>query len=139
MASIRHEIVVDARPEAVWAAIADVGAVHDRLLPGRVAATRIEGEVRTLTFPDGHEIRELIVDIDDEARRLAYAVIEGGRPPLNHHHASFQVFDEPGGRSRLVWITDVLPNAHAPEIRIRVERGAEEMKHNLEASAGSVA
>lgn len=51
-----------------------MGAVHERLLPGRVTSTRIEGDVRTLTFPNGVVVHELIVAIDDEARRLSYAV-----------------------------------------------------------------
>jgi hypothetical protein len=116
----------------VWDAVRDVGAVHERLLPGRVSATRVDGDVRTLTFPHGGVVRELIVDIDDEARRLAYAVVGGTRQPLTHHHATFQVFAEGDGRSRLVWITDFLPHTLAADIRARIERGAEEMKRTLE-------
>jgi hypothetical protein len=136
MASIHKEIVIDTCPEHVWAAVRDVGAVHQRLLPGRVASTRLEGDVRILSFPDGGVVRELIVDVDDEARRLAYAVVES-RMPITHHHASFQVFAEGSDRSRLVWITDVLPHALAAEIRARVERGAEDMKQALEREAAA--
>ncbi|GAA4484630.1 hypothetical protein GCM10023191_008030 [Actinoallomurus oryzae] len=135
MASVRHEIVIDASPEHIWNVLRDVGAVHERLLPGRVTSTRIEGDQRLLTFPDGHVIRELIVAIDDGARRLAYAVVEGARPPLEHHHASFEVRPEGDERGRLIWTTDVLPHASAAEIRIRVERGAWEMKQAIEAAA----
>src|SRR5215212_9804261 len=110
MASIRKEIVVDSRPEDVWAAVRDVRAVHQRLVPGRILATRLEGDERILTFENGREIRELIVDIDDQSRRLAYAVIEGDQLGLRHHHATFQVFSEGSDGSRPVWVTDVLPN-----------------------------
>ncbi|MFF5207653.1 SRPBCC family protein [Streptosporangium sp. NPDC000396] len=134
MASIRHEIVIDASPEHTWDVLRDVGAVHERLLPGRVAGTRIEGDQRFLTFPDGHVIRELIVAIDDDARRLAYSVVEGARPPVEHHHASFEVRPEGDLASRLIWTTDVLPHPLAAEIRIRVERGAAEMKQAIEAA-----
>jgi hypothetical protein len=135
MASVRHEIMIETSPEHIWDVLRDVGAVHERLLPGRVTNTRIEGDQRFLTFPDGHVIRELIVAIDDEARRLAYAVVEGARPPLEHHHASFEVRAEGDKRGRLIWTTDVLPHALAAEIRIRVERGAWEMKQAIEATA----
>jgi carbon monoxide dehydrogenase subunit G len=135
VASIRTEVVIDSRPEQVWEAIRDVGAVHRRLLPTRVADTRMEGDVRILVFPQGTEIRELIVDVDDTTRRLAYAVIEGARPPLTHHHASFQVFPEGPDRTRLVWTTDLLPDAVAPEVRLRVEYGAQDMKRTLEEAA----
>ena len=132
MASIRTEVVIDSSPEQVWAAIRDVGAVHRRLLPNRVADTRIEGDIRILIYPDGQVIRELIVDVDDTTCRLAYAVIEGARQPLTHHHASFQVFPEGSDRSRLVWITDLLPDAFAAGARERIERGAQDMKRTLE-------
>jgi hypothetical protein len=135
MASIRHEIVIDASPGHVWDVLRDVGAVHTRLLPGRVAGSRVEGDQRFLTFPDGHVVRELIIAIDDEARRLAYSVVEGARPPADFHHASLEVHPAGAGAARLIWTTDVLPHALAPRVRIVMERGAIEMKHAIEAAA----
>jgi hypothetical protein len=135
MASIRHEIVIDASPGHVWDVLRDVGAVHERLLPGRVAGSRIEDGHRILTFPDGHVIRELIVAVDDSIRRLAYSVIEGARPPADYHHASFEVHPEGHGASRLIWTTDVLPHDLAARIGIIMERGAIEMKEAIEAAA----
>jgi len=134
IASIRHEVVVARRPDEVWDALRDVGAVHRRLLPGRVQDAHIDGNVRTLTMPDGHIVRELIVAVDDEMRRLAYAVVEGARPSLQHHHATFQVFDEGDGQSRLVWTTDILPDTLADLVRERTARGAVEMKRVLEST-----
>jgi hypothetical protein len=139
MASIRHEIVIDASPDHVWDVLRDVGAVHERLLPGRVAGCRIEGGQRLLTFPDGHAIRELIVAVDDRTRRLAYSVIEGARPPADYHHASFEVLAEGRRASRLIWTTDVLPHALAARIRIVMERGALEMKEAIEAAEPAAA
>jgi|tagenome__1003787_1003787.scaffolds.fasta_scaffold19646154_1 hypothetical protein len=133
MASIRHEIVIDASPEHIWDVLRDVGAVHERLLPGRVSGTRLEGDQRFLTFPDGHVVREVIFEIDDDARRLAYSVVAGAR--TEHHHASFEVRPEGGHAGRLIWTTDLLPHTLAAETRVRVERGAAEMKQAIEASA----
>jgi hypothetical protein len=106
--------VIDASPEHVWSVLRDVGAVHERLLPGRVTGTRLEGDQRFLTFPDGHVICELIVAIDDDARRLAYSVVEGARPAIEYHHASFEVRPEGDRAGRLIWTTDVLPHAPPP-------------------------
>jgi carbon monoxide dehydrogenase subunit G len=133
MASVLVEVIVDAPTAHVWAAVADVGAVHERLLPGRVADARIDGDVRILTMPDGAEVRELILAVDHDLRRMAYSVSGGQRLPLTYHQAAFQVFEE-GERSRLVWLTDVLPHAMAAPVRARVERGIEEMKAVLETS-----
>jgi len=46
--------------------------------------------------------------VDDETRRLSYAVVEG-RLLLGHHCASFQVFAEGESRRRHVWITEDVP------------------------------
>ena len=135
MASIRKEILVDASPERVWDAVSDVGAVHQRLTPGLVLDAQLDGDTRILTFPNGGMARELIIAIDDEARRLAYTVVEG-RMPLIHHHATFEVFPEGANQTRLVWITDFLPHTFAAEIRARVERGAAVMKQALENGTG---
>ena len=136
MASICQQTLVEAAPAQVWAAVRDVGAVHRRLVPGYVVDTRLEGDYRILTHSNGSVTRELIIAVDDQERRLAYAVVEG-RLPLLHHHASMQVFGAGEHRSRLVWITDVLPNHLANDIRLHVERGAAVMKQTLEEDAGS--
>jgi hypothetical protein len=131
MATIRKEIMIEAKPEHVWDAVRDVGAVHRRFVPGYTVDTQLDGDNRILTFANGAAVRELIVSVDDEALRLAYAVIEGPMP-LKHHHASFQVFAESNSHSRLVWITDFLPDERATEVQARVERGAEIMKQTIE-------
>ncbi|GAB1645359.1 SRPBCC family protein [Krasilnikovia sp. MM14-A1259] len=133
MATVRVEATVDVPQQRVWEAIADVGAVHRRLLPGRVADARVEGDVRILRMPDGAQVREVILAIDHTIRRMAYTVTDGHRLPLTYHHAAFQVFDE-GDHSRIVWLTDVLPHAMADAVRGRVERGIEEMKRVLESN-----
>ena len=130
MASIRKEIVIDARPEAVWDAIRDVGALHERLVPGFVVDTRLEDGARIVTFGNGVVARELIVDLDDAARRLVWAVV--GSPRLSHHNASVQVFAEGDRRSRVVWIADVLPNEIAGYMAGLLDQGLEVMKKTLE-------
>ena len=131
MATVCAETIIDVPADRVWDVVADVGAVHRRLLPGRVADALIEGDVRILTMPDGTQVRELILAVDHAIRRMAYTVTEGQRLPLTYHHASFQVFAE-GDGSRLVWLTDVLPHALADVVRGRVERGIQEIKQTLE-------
>ncbi len=136
MASIIREIVVDADPADVWAALADFGAVHERLAPGFVVASVLDGPAtRVVTFFNGAVAREVLVGTDDDARRLAYSVVEG---PLRatHHNASAQVVPE-GGRSRFVWITDVLPDELAGAIGELMDRGISVIKQTLELTAHS--
>jgi len=129
MASIHREIVVESRPADVWDAVRDVGAVHERVAPGFVVATSLEDGARVVTFANGVVARELIVDLDDGARRLAWSVV-GGR--MSHHNASLQVLAESEGRSRLVWIADLLPNEVAPIITGMIEEGMRVMKKTLD-------
>jgi carbon monoxide dehydrogenase subunit G len=116
MASIRREMLVEARPDKVWDAIRDVGALHTRLVPG---------------FVVGVVARERIVDIDDTARRFVWAVVETG---LTHHNASLQVFDETG-RSRVVWVADLLPSELAGQIEGMIDQAMQAMKRTLELAA----
>jgi carbon monoxide dehydrogenase subunit G len=129
MASIHKEILIEASAESVWAAVRDVGALHHRLVPGFVVDTRLEEGARVVTFGNGLVARELIVDLDDEARRLVWSA-RGGR--LTHHNASAQVFADGAGRSRLVWIADLLPHELAADIRAMIEEAAAVMKKTLE-------
>ena len=115
MASIRKDIALAVKPDDLWDAVRDFGAVHTRVAPGFVVDTRLDGDdARIVTFANGTVARELLVDIDDTQRRLVYAVIS---ERVKQHSASFQVFDEGTAGSRLVWMVDVLPHEIAPYIR----------------------
>jgi carbon monoxide dehydrogenase subunit G len=129
MASIRREISIDARPETVWDAVRDVGAIHRRLAPGFVTDVRMDGDARIVTFGNGQTVREIIIDLDDQARRLVWSAT-GGR--LTHHNASAQVFADGAGKSRFVWIADLLPNELAPVIASMIEQGIATVKRTLD-------
>lgn len=128
MASIYKDIFIDAAPEHVWDALRDFGALHTRLAPGFVTDTRLDGDARIVTFANGTVAREILVGCDDNRRRLAYAIVS---ERLKQHSASAQVFDEGNGRSRVVWIADVLPNEVAPYMDAQMELGAQAMQKAL--------
>jgi len=129
MASIRREFVIEARPEEVWDAVRDIGALHTRLVPGFVTGCRLEEGARIVTFGNGMVVKELIVDLDDTARRLAWSAT-GGR--LTHYNASMQVFAEGKDRTRAVWIADLLPHEAAGPVGAMIEQGCQAMKKALE-------
>ncbi|MEZ0092561.1 SRPBCC family protein [Streptacidiphilus sp. EB129] len=134
MSSIHREVLIDESPENVWAAIRDFGEVHNRLAPGFVTDTHVEGDVRIVTFASGIVVHELIVDVDDESRRIAYAVVGGALEP-RHHHASMQVLNDTEGRSRFVWITDVAPDGLGEPIAEMVDQGIRVIKRTLDREA----
>ena len=129
MASIHKEIAILASAEKVWAVVRDIGAVHKRFVPGLVTDVRLEAGTRVVTFANGMVVRELIVDIDEERRRLAYAAVG---EMFTHHNASMQVIAEGRNHCRLLWITDLLPDEAAEAVSKIIDEGAVIMKRTLE-------
>jgi carbon monoxide dehydrogenase subunit G len=131
MASIYKEIRVDVPPQEVWAAFRDVGAVHTRLANGFVQKTMLENDSRVVTFANGVTVRERIVDVNDRLRRVAYSVVDW---ETTHHNASFQVFPDGPTGSRIVWITDLLPDGMSDLVEGMMEQGCAAIAHTLEST-----
>jgi hypothetical protein len=133
MASIRNEFWIDAAPDFVWDAVRDIGALHTRLVPGFVVDTKLEGDpptARVVTFGNGNVARELIVDLDDAQRRLAWAIVGG--PRLVFYSASFQVFAEGTNKTRCVWSADLLPNEMAAPVKAMILDSCATMKKTMD-------
>jgi hypothetical protein len=128
MASIRREVVVDAAPEKAWAAVAAWGALHERLVPGFVVDTRLDGDDRIVTFFTGTVLREVLVACDEGERRLVWSVVDG---PYTHHNGALQVHAHDGGGARLVWTADLLPDETAPRTAEMMERGLATARETL--------
>ncbi|MDH3226024.1 MAG: SRPBCC family protein [Thermoleophilia bacterium] len=109
MASIYAEVTINRPADEVWAEVADVGGISGML--EIVSESSADGDVRKCTLANGAEIKEKILSVDPDNRRVGYTVTEG--LPFEYHAASMQVFDEGDGTSRLRWITDVKPDAEA--------------------------
>jgi len=74
-------------------------------------------------------VRELIVDVDEEARRVAWSA---RTERLSHHNASAQVFPDGAGGCRFVWIADLLPDEAAPAIAEMIDQGMRTIQDTLE-------
>ena len=131
MASIRKDVLIDASQDHVWSAVRDVGNIHVRLVPGFVTDCRMEGDARIVTFANGLVLREPIISISDGDRRVAWAAVGG---QFEHYNASVQVFAEGAGRTRLVWIADLLPNGLAETVEAMIEQALAVMKRTLESA-----
>jgi hypothetical protein len=101
---------------------------ESRRLPGFVVDTKLEPSARVVTFGNGMVVREPILSVDDERRRMAWGA-EGGQ--TTHYNAVLQVFDQDGG-CRVVWTTDLLPNEMAGPIGKMQEQGLAVMKATIE-------
>jgi hypothetical protein len=132
MASIHKDISLDARADDVWAAVRDYGAVHQRVAPGFVTDCKLDGDSRIVTFANGNVAQELLVTMDEARKRLVYAVVS---ERVKQHSASIQVFADGEGRSRMVWIADVLPNEIASYIDGQMDLGAAAMQKQFKRNA----
>jgi len=125
MASIHKDITLAAPADDVWNAMRDFGALHTRLVPGFVRDTTLDGEARIVSFANGTTARELLVDCDDERRRLVYAVIS---ERVRQHSASVLVVPDGAAHCRLLWTVDVLPHEISPYINAQMDLAAAAMR-----------
>jgi Polyketide cyclase / dehydrase and lipid transport len=132
MASVRVQAVIDCSPEHAWDALRDFGALHTRLARGFVTDVQLDGDDRVVTFAVGTTLREVLIDRDDEARRLAWSIVDG---PYAHHNGVAQVFAEPDGRSLFVWVTDLLPDELEARTAEMMAAGIAAITRTLESSA----
>lgn len=129
MASIRKQIDIDCAPEDAWEALRDWGALHERLAPGFAVDTRLDGQDRIVTFFNGAVLREVLIDCDDQGRRLAWSIVD---EPYTHHNGVAQVCARPEGGTRFVWVADLLPNEMAERTAEMMERGLGVIRRTLE-------
>lgn len=136
MPCIHEEILINAPAERVWDAARDYGALHTRLVPGFVTGVEVAEEAdgtpyRIVTFASGMTLKEVIVDIDDDARRIVWTIES---PNVRHHNGALQVIPE-GEGCRAVWIADVLPAAMAEAFAPSMAAGLKAMKAEFEKPA----
>jgi carbon monoxide dehydrogenase subunit G len=129
MATITKSVDVTLNPAQVWDAVRDWGHVHQRLCPDVLTDCQVEEGARVVTFAGGLVAKERIVTVDDEARRLVWAVV--GSQMLSHHNGAMQVLDD-GAGSRIVWTADILPHDTAERVAGFMDLGCAAMKAKLE-------
>ncbi len=129
MGTIRSELKTRAPASEVWSAIRDIGALHTRLAPGFVIDTKLEPGARVVTFVNGVTLREPIVTLDDDARRLVWTA-EGGR--ARHYNAALQVSELVDGLTSVVWTADFLPDDAGGYLSRAIEAGMAAMQRALD-------
>ena len=129
MATITKSVAVTLSPDQAWDAVRDWGHVHQRLCPGTLTDCQVEEGARIVTFAGGLIAKELIVAVDDQARRLVWSV--AGSALLTHHNGAMQVLNEDSG-SRIVWTADLLPHDAAERVAGFMDQGCAAMKATLD-------
>ena len=103
MADVRIEDEIAANVDAVWAKIADFGAIGE-WAPG-LEKCELEGEgvgaVRRITM-GGMQISERCEKLDEAGHSLTYSIVDGPMP-VENYLATITITDAENGRSRIVW------------------------------------
>jgi hypothetical protein len=82
-----------------------------------------------VTFVNGVTLREPIVSLDDESRRLVWTH-EGGR--ARHYNGALQVSELPDGMTSVVWTADFLPDDVHGYFSQAIEAGMAAMQRSLD-------
>jgi hypothetical protein len=126
MAVMYYSQKVNVSADAGWVVLEDYTRAKSHLFKAASGArmetlteavgNRPAGEYRIVTVAaTGDEIWELNVSVDPEHRRATYTV--PGLFGAAHHHASMQIVPIDENSAELIWITDVLPDSFAEEMR----------------------
>jgi Polyketide cyclase / dehydrase and lipid transport len=128
VASIRKQVTIDVGPDTAWAALRDYGALHE-LATGFVVATEMDGNDRLVTFGNGAVLRERLISIDEDLRRVSWAIVDG---PYSHHNGAAEVLADGDGRTRFIWTADLLPDETAESTDQAMGIGIAAIKRTLE-------
>lgn len=128
MASIHRDFEVGASPERAWAALRDAGRINE--LIRFLGPVTVDGDRRTCELGEQGTLEELILSVDDERRRFAYAIVASPFG-FEHHSASMQILPDGGNGSRFVWTTDVKPDDAVPALSEAIDGAVESLRNTL--------
>lgn len=127
MATIWWEQPIAASAEKAWAALRRVDKAQELFAPV-LTDGHMEDDVRTVTFATGLVVRERIVAIDEERKRLVYGVLGD---TFEHHSASMQILPIDDLSCKFLWISDFLPDARIGNVQPLVEQGSLALAENI--------
>jgi hypothetical protein len=120
------EIEIAASPEDVWAVAGDFGGIG--WMPGLESVT-VDGDKRTVAM-GGMEIVEQLVNRDEDARTLTYAIVEGP-VPVDSHEATIAVVPA-GDGSRVSYSVTTEPDDAAAFMKDVYAGALKAMKAKIE-------
>lgn len=126
----RRKLNVD--PETAWKSLERLEDVHK--LVSFLESAEVDGTTRVCRIAPGApisgELREYILAVDPELRRVAYSIADSPFG-FEHHAASMQIVFE-GTQTWFVWTTDVLPDAVLAQMGPMFDREADHIARQLE-------
>lgn len=117
MATIHKQFKINSPIDKVWEKMSDVSNIHTFV--SMLANSELQGDTRVCTTQDGAQIKELIVSIDSNQKRLVYGITESPFD-LQFHSSSWQAIPD-GDATIFEWYTDVKPDEMADAMGQMIE------------------
>jgi hypothetical protein len=89
------------QPDAIWSKFKGFCDITNAL-PTLKCALSADGQIRTLTLPDGQKVVEKLEAYDNAGRTYSYAIVESGPLPVANYHSKVAIVPE-GAGSAIVW------------------------------------
>lgn len=128
MARVIKEIDIARSPDEVWAIAGDPAGIA-AWVPA-LTGSSVEGDTRTCTLGDGGVITEKLVDRDDAGRSYRYTIVESPFG-FSSYESTIEVEATSEG-SKVVWTTDMEPDAMADQMAPLYEQSLAGLKQQLE-------
>jgi carbon monoxide dehydrogenase subunit G len=128
MGASKAEASIDRAPDDVWNIVRDFAGLAD-YMPGIDSCT-VDGDVRTVGTM-GIVVKEQLREIDDDARRISYSVIESPMTNMTSHLATISV-DAEGTGTHFTWAVEVEPDELLPLFAGVYEQSVVALKKQLE-------
>ena len=127
MATVVRTAELEMPADQVWKIVSDVANVP--ALTSMVESSRMEGSTRFCALAGRGDLRETILSVDHDRKRLAYRIHESPFP-IDEHASSIVVEGLPNG-CRVTWTTDLLPDSAVPVFREAADAMFDDMKRKL--------
>jgi carbon monoxide dehydrogenase subunit G len=125
MATLRSHIAIDRPVDEVWSVVSDAGRISE-WFPA-IASSTASGGGRSCQLEGGVPLEEEIVTNDADLRRFQYRIVGGG-VPADSHLGTIDVLGLDGGRSLVVYSTEITPDELAGTMGPAIESGVQGLK-----------
>lgn len=128
--SVRRHVRIARSSDEVWAVVGDPARVQD-WFPG-IAASTVDGVIRTITTDAGTTMHEEIVTNDPLQRRFQYRLTA---PMFHEHLSTLDVLDLGDGTSLVVYGADAIPSTMALVIAGAAGNALEHLRDIMEGAS----
>ncbi len=124
MATIHREIPIESTVDAAWEKLSDLGGVQNML--SILSDASVDGDRRVCGLAAGGRLDELILSVDSDRHRVAYAIVDSPFD-LEFHAASMSLVAD-GDAAKFVWTTDLNPDEASAQIAELIESETNNIK-----------